>query len=621
MMNSGGAQVFQAGPPQLISTKGKGKSKGAAAASLIGSLFAQVPGAAQFAQGFDGLLQQLRGQKLGLGIQPTRKSTVAGQSSPLAVAGLNRRQTGSTNASVLRLGEADRDNQSSLPVRGTGDTTPSVPGEGIATPSAAQGRNGNPAGASVPASMQSGSGKEGPVGIPPGPVGVDTGAGVNADARLAEVTPGITPTVIFPGHKPGAEGADKSSQPTDVHMGSGPLNSASPSADGQTRVLRNAGVNRPSRSLGQLATGQAGDAQSGNPSSGVNHSNQARLLGARNQFGLTQSNRIAVQDQPDNSPIAVNGEAEGSTSRIVTSQLHQNILPTQSRTTGVGEQITGDNTTAGRFAENGRPELSQSLTSRQEVPINMQRTSGHTPSSNGPMVQSSTDAGIASARQDGQRPGSAVPGEGLKGDGLNPAIRLTNEDGSQRSAPAGDQINRDFVKPVTLGIRQKDGRMGDGTPATVSQSLPTPAPATVGMTADLASLARITALYHSRFSGGEQRGSVFTFNGGSLGNVQLTFQESDSGTTLHILVESPEVRQVLQRALPSLEQEWMSQGLNLANVSVEAGDTGREGSFTDQGNFARIPATDSMVTEEVSIDNEIERSVRDYGYNTVEYVA
>ncbi len=560
-MNSGGAQAFQADSPQLISAKGQDKSKGAIAASLIGSLFAQVPGAAQSAQGFGGLLQQLRGQMLGLGKQPTRKSTVAGQSSPLSVAGLNRRQTGSTNTSVLRFGGATPDNQSSLPVPGTGDTTPSVPGEGIAIPTAALGANRNPAGASVPASMQSGSGK---AGAAPGPVGVDT-----------EASQGITPTVILPGQKPGAEGVGKSSQLANVHESSRPSNSASPSTDGQTHVLREAGVNRLSR----------------------------------------------FQNQPDSSPIRVSSEAEGSTSRIVTSQIHRNMLSTQSRTTGVGEHIAGNNAIAGHLADNGRLGFSQSLTNRLEAPTNMQRISGHTPSTNKPMTQLPTETGITSVRQDSQRPGPAMPGEGFKGDGYNPAIRLTNQDGSQRSAPNGDQISRDFVKPVTLGIRQKDGRMGDGTPATVSQSLPTPAPATVGMTADLASLARITALYHSRFSGGEQRGSVFTFNGGSLGNVQLTFQESDSGTTLHILVESSEVRQVLQRALPSLEQEWISQGLNLSNVSVEAGDTGREGSFTDQGNSTRIPADSTMVTDEVSIDAEIERSVRNYGYNTVEYVA
>jgi len=138
--------------------------------------------------------------------------------------------------------------------------------------------------------------------------------------------------------------------------------------------------------------------------------------------------------------------------------------------------------------------------------------------------------------------------------------------------------------------------------------------------ASLASLARMTALHYSRFVSGEQRGSVFTFNGGSLGNVRLTFQESDSGTTLHIVVASLEVRHVLQRALPNLEQEWAYQGMDFSNVNVEVGDTGYEGDFPDQENLNGTPAIDSTETEEVAIDEESE-SVRDYGYNTVEFVA
>ncbi|UCD38460.1 MAG: flagellar hook-length control protein FliK [Fidelibacterota bacterium] len=230
------------------------------------------------------------------------------------------------------------------------------------------------------------------------------------------------------------------------------------------------------------------------------------------------------------------------------------------------------------------------------------------------------DPRVTPVRYDSQRQSSAVSGEGAKGNGFNPINSLTNPNGSQRSAPDGDGISREFVKPVTLGVRKSGGQTGEESPAPVTHSLSTPTPATVDISANLASLARMTALYYSRFVSGEQRGSVFTFDGGSLGNVQLTFQESDAGTTLHILVESLGVRQVLQRALPSLEQEWTYQGLNFSDVSVEVGDTGREGVFPGQGDLVRTPAIDSVVTEEVSIDVESE-SLRDYGYNTVEFVA
>jgi hypothetical protein len=192
---------------------------------------------------------------------------------------------------------------------------------------------------------------------------------------------------------------------------------------------------------------------------------------------------------------------------------------------------------------------------------------------------------------------------------------------SQRPTPDGDGISRDFVKPVSLGVRKSGEHVGNESPAPAIHSLPTPAPPqAVETSANLASLARMTVLHYSRFVSGEQRSSVFTFDGGSLGNVQLTFQESNAGTTLHILVESLEVRQVLQRALSNLEQEWAHQGLNFSDVNVEVGDTGHERGFSDQENLPGTPAIDSTETEEVAIDEESE-SVRDYGYNTVEFVA
>ncbi len=207
------------------------------------------------------------------------------------------------------------------------------------------------------------------------------------------------------------------------------------------------------------------------------------------------------------------------------------------------------------------------------------------------------------------------------GSGSDSANNLTNQGRSQHPAPDGDGISRDFVKPVSLGVQKNGEHMGNESPAPATHSLPTPAPPLAGETsASLASLARMTALHYSRFVSGEQRGNVFTFDGGSLGNVRLTFQESNAGTTLHIVVESLEVRHVLQRALPNLEQQWTHQGLNFSDVNVEVGDTGHERGFSDQENLPGTPSIDSTATEEVAIDEESE-SVRDYGYNTVEFVA
>jgi hypothetical protein len=136
----------------------------------------------------------------------------------------------------------------------------------------------------------------------------------------------------------------------------------------------------------------------------------------------------------------------------------------------------------------------------------------------------------------------------------------------------------------------------------------------------LASLARATVLQYSRFIKSDQPQSVFTFDSGQLGQVRLAFNESEVGTMLHIVVESSEVRQMLQRALPNLEQQWNHQGLNFSDVNVEVGDTGQEHGFPNQGTAGRNPTTGSVTVEDVVAEIELE-SVRDYGYNTVEYVA
>ncbi|UCH09901.1 MAG: flagellar hook-length control protein FliK [Fidelibacterota bacterium] len=150
--------------------------------------------------------------------------------------------------------------------------------------------------------------------------------------------------------------------------------------------------------------------------------------------------------------------------------------------------------------------------------------------------------------------------------------------------------------------------------------MPTPQPVPMEAAVSLASLARMTVLQYSRFVKSEQPQSVFTFDSGQLGQVRLAFSESEVGTMLHIVVESTEVRQMLQRALSNLEQEWTHQGLDFSDVNVEVGDTGQEHGFPDQGTAGRNPAISSATIEDSVADMETE-SVKDYGYNTVEYVA
>ena len=597
-MNSGGAQVFQAGHPRLISMKGKGKGKGALAASLAGSLFSLVPGAVWRAQGFGGMLQQLRGHKPGPGIQLTRKPAVAGQSPPrggdqppLPVAAFNRWQTGSANTPVLWLGEAVRNPQSPQSPEGIGNHIPSVPAGGIPSHAVPQVESGNLADASLKASkpgseadfpdpgqapgarpalhITSRTGKVEVAGKPAEPSGMSTEASVATNAQPSGVPPVVTPVVTTPGHRPETGDITRSSRPAGILGNSQPSHSARPSAP------------------------------------------DSKCRGS--------ADRMGVQVEPNHLSPGVNGKAKGLTSKLVVPQPNPRVPLTQSERVETGHQGGGGEAAAGRITNQGRLDLNQSLPDRPEVPMAAQQTSRRASPSR-PSTQQPTDPRVTPVQVGGQRPSSAGQGEGGRGDGFHPANSPTNQQVSQRPTPDGDGISRDFVKPVSLGVRKSGEHVGNESPAPVTHSLPTPAPAAVEVPANLASLARMTALHYSRFVSGEQRSSVFAFDGGSLGNVQLTFQESNAGTTLHILVESLEVRQVLQRALSSLEQEWAHQGLDFSDVSVEVGDTGRERGFPGQGDLARTPAIDSVVTEDVAIDTESD-SVKDYGYNTVEFVA
>jgi len=294
-MNSGGAQVFQAGHPRLISIKGKGKGKGALAASLAGSLLSLVPGAVQRAQGFSSMLQQLRGHKPGPGIKLTREPAVSGQSPPLSVAASNQRQMGAANTPVLRFGEAIRDPQSPQSMEGTGNPvgasviTSKRPGSDADFPDPGGAPGERPA-----LRIQSRIGQAIAAGNTAEPTGVSTETGVAIDARPSGVSPAVSSPVTSPGHRPGSEDVIQSSRLVGVPGGSQPSHSPRPSVNGQARDLqagdnqpgvpqpRGIRLDRPSRSNGQLQTGQArdlrgaGDNQPVIPSSGIRQSDRAR---------------------------------------------------------------------------------------------------------------------------------------------------------------------------------------------------------------------------------------------------------------------------------------------------------------------------------------------------------
>ena len=236
-----------------------------------------------------------------------------------------------------------------------------------------------------------------------------------------------------------------------------------------------------------------------------------------------------------------------------------------------------------------------------------------------PAAKRQTRSRVSSVRTAGTAHAGASKAIDHGGSEIGSTNSLTTQDGLRPITALGEGKGRGFVKPESVGVLSSDASRGDASPAPLQPSLPAPVPATVS--AGLASLVRLTTLHYSRFIAGDQRSDVFAFDGGSLGKVQLTFQENQAGTTLSIVVDSSEVRQMLQRALLNLEQQWSQHGLNFSDVNVTVGN-GDHGKSYPSGEHSTESSTDASETiDEVSSDDLESNRVKDYGYNTVEFVA
>ena len=102
--------------------------------------------------------------------------------------------------------------------------------------------------------------------------------------------------------------------------------------------------------------------------------------------------------------------------------------------------------------------------------------------------------------------------------------------------------------------------------------------------------------------------------------MKITFSEASAGTTLSIVVNSPELQQQLQRALPQLQQEWSNLNLNLGQVNVQVSDSRQDKAFNGEEGQPSNPGKQSTEDVDVPVEIAMER-VMDYGYNSVEYVA
>ncbi|MCH8327475.1 MAG: flagellar hook-length control protein FliK [Candidatus Marinimicrobia bacterium] len=212
---------------------------------------------------------------------------------------------------------------------------------------------------------------------------------------------------------------------------------------------------------------------------------------------------------------------------------------------------------------------------------------------------------------------------GVKGPGANtePVVNSLTTNGPSSSQVAGGGNGElkimNSVELGTQGSTETGSRMIQ-VPVAQTSTLNQPLNSATPL---LANLARMTVVHYNRFVSGSQNQSVFQVDGGSLGNVKIIFSEASAGTTLTIMVSSPELQQQLQRALPQLQQEWGNLNLNLGQVNVQVNNSHQGQAFTgEEGKPGRPKQQSTADVDDVPVAMAMER-IMDYGYNTVEYVA
>ena len=201
-----------------------------------------------------------------------------------------------------------------------------------------------------------------------------------------------------------------------------------------------------------------------------------------------------------------------------------------------------------------------------------------------------------------------------------PVNSLTNNDLARNLAPDGDGPGLQVIKSANVGWQGSSDPLGREAPVQLAQMSSLTHNTGSKELPDLASLGRMTVVHYNRFVSSSRSQNVFEVNGGALGKVRITFSEAAAGTSLQIVVESPELQQQLQRALPQLQQEWGQMGMRLGDVNVQVGDSGRDTASNGEESLPSDPAKQSAEAEQAPAENEVVRH-KDYGYNTVEFVA
>ncbi len=201
-----------------------------------------------------------------------------------------------------------------------------------------------------------------------------------------------------------------------------------------------------------------------------------------------------------------------------------------------------------------------------------------------------------------------------------PVNSLTNNDLARNLAPDGDGPDLQVIKSANVGWQGSSDPLGREAPGQLAQMSSLTNHTGSKELPNLASLGRMTVVHYNRFVNSSHSQNVFEVNGGALGKVKFTFSEGAAGASLQIVVESPELQQQLQRALPQLQQEWGQMGMRLGDVNVQVGNSGRDMASDGEESLPSDPAKQSAEAEQAAAENEGVRH-RDYGYNTVEFVA
>ena len=627
-MNSGQALVSQAGHSMIPSMKGKQKTKGALAASLVGSLFSLVPGAAVRKEGFKVTMQHVMEGKLGPGTRLTRmpwvnaKGSARGSNIPETGPGIiASRPSGTTDPPVLEFSEATRGLPARQQTKASGKSVPIQAPKGVRHLTDAE-KIGAHSGTAVKTAKQHNGSVAGSTA--PGRSSESTRAAnfsrlkgnpekLSAPDSTSAPIEG-TPDVRVPG-KARVAGMNvtksriKTAELTDTQSAERQLSAGTKGQLVQPEGISKSGqVARVRGRLVHVKSQKAPDAK---------HSRAADM-----PKGAVQSGRQAGQVSPSNPGVKsvqngshISHRQEGEKPQIPGLIFGQ--VPKGESGIANTKQVV-----KGRSVNQQGQELSPASTEPQGR-LSKGNPVPETPGSTGSHGKHAAEQKVLHARSVG-RPAASSANESGQGAGSNVANSLTDQNGSRDLMMGNNTHPRGFVKPVVVGtpeITRSRKPVGREIPSVMGQSLLSPTQSTNEMSAALGSLARLTVSQYFRFVGSEQSNSVFTINGGSLGNVQLTFSETDSGTVLNIIVESAEIRQLIQRTLPSLERDWLQEGLDFSDVNVEVGDTDDQWEFSGTEDQTRIPIQqESAETLQVTPET-IEQAIRDYGYNTLEFVA